>query len=86
MAHAAICGIITHGTCSTAIDVEVEGGIVRQVKFINGCPGNTRGIELLVQGMPAQEVIRRLKGVTCGHKPTSCPDQLARALEAAIEE
>lgn len=76
----------THGTCSTAIDLEVEGGIVKQVKFINGCPGNTRGIELLVQGMPAQEVIRRLKGVTCGHKPTSCPDQLARALEAAIEE
>ena len=80
----------THGTCSTAIstaiNVEVEGGIVKQVKFINGCPGNTRGIELLAQGMPAQEVIRRLKGVTCGHKPTSCPDQLAKALEQAIGE
>ncbi len=73
----------TRGTCAVAIDVEVENGIVKEVHFINGCPGNTRGIEKLVAGMPADEVIKRLKGITCGSKPTSCPDQLARALEEA---
>lgn len=76
----------THGTCSIAIDVDVENGIVKHAKFINGCPGNTKGIEKLVAGMPADEVIRRLKGITCGAKPTSCPDQLAHALELALKE
>lgn len=76
----------THGTCSIAIDVDVENGIVKHAKFINGCPGNTKGIEQLVAGMPADEVIKRLKGITCGAKPTSCPDQLAHALELALKE
>lgn len=76
----------THGTCSIAIDVDVENGIVKHAKFINGCPGNTKGIEKLVTGMPADEVIKRLKGITCGAKPTSCPDQLAHALELALKE
>ena len=67
----------TRGTCSIAIDVEVENGIVKHAQFINGCPGNTAGISQLVAGMPAEEVIRRLKGIKCGNKPTSCPDQLA---------
>lgn len=66
----------TRGTCSIAIDVEVENGIVKHAQFINGCPGNTAGISQLVAGMPAEEVIRRLKGIKCGNKPTSCPDQL----------
>lgn len=76
----------THGTCSVTIDVDVENGIVRNAKFINGCPGNTKGIERLVAGMPADEVVKRLKGITCGAKPTSCPDQLAQALELALKE
>ena len=75
----------TRGTCSIAIDVEVENGIVKHAQFINGCPGNTAGISQLVACMPAEEVIRRLKGIKCGFKPTSCPDQLARALEEIVQ-
>lgn len=75
----------TRGTCSIAIDVEVENGIVKHAQFINGCPGNTAGISQLVAGMAAEEVIRRLKGIKCGNKPTSCPDQLALALEQALK-
>lgn len=72
----------TSGTCSQAIDIEVENGIVQSVTFIGGCSGNTQGISALVKGMPADEVISRLKGIKCGFKPTSCPDQLAKALES----
>lgn len=76
----------THGTCSVAIDLEVENGIIKHAQFINGCPGNTAGISQLVAGMPAAEVIKRLKGIKCGNKSTSCPDQLARALEEALQQ
>ena len=72
----------TSGTCSQAIDIEVENGIVQSVTFIGGCSGNTQGISALVMGMPVDEVISRLKGIKCGFKPTSCPDQLAKALES----
>ena len=71
----------TMGTCSSAIDFEVEDGIVKEVKFIGGCNGNTQGISALVKGMPVDEVISRLEGIKCGFKPTSCPDQLAKALK-----
>ena len=71
----------TQGTCSTAIDVEVKDGIIESVQFTGGCNGNTKGISALVKGMPVEEAISRLKGIKCGFKPTSCPDQLARALE-----
>ncbi len=71
----------TTGTCSSAIDFEVEDGIVKEVKFIGGCNGNTQGVAALVKGMPVDEVISRLEGIKCGFKPTSCPDQLARALK-----
>ncbi|MBE5863637.1 MAG: TIGR03905 family TSCPD domain-containing protein [Lachnospiraceae bacterium] len=71
----------THGTCSQAINIDVKDGIIESVQFIGGCNGNTKGISALVKGMPVEEAIRRLKGITCGIKPTSCPDQLARALE-----
>ena len=71
----------TSGTCSSAIDFEVEDGIVKNVKFIGGCNGNTQGISKLVEGMPADEVISRLEGIKCGFKSTSCPDQLAKALK-----
>jgi len=71
----------TSGTCSAAIDFEVEDGIVKNVKFIGGCNGNTQGISKLVEGMPVDEVISRLEGIKCGFKSTSCPDQLAKALK-----
>jgi uncharacterized protein (TIGR03905 family) len=71
----------TTGTCSSAIDFEVEDGIVKEVKFIGGCSGNTQGISKLVAGMPVDEVISRLEGIKCGFKSTSCPDQLSKALK-----
>ncbi len=71
----------THGTCSSAIDVEVKDGRIESVQFIGGCNGNTKGISALVKGMLVEEAIDRLKGITCGFKSTSCPDQLAQALE-----
>ena len=71
----------TSGTCSSAIDFEVEEGIVKEVKFIGGCNGNTQGVAALVKGMTVEEVISRLEGIKCGFKSTSCPDQLAKALK-----
>lgn len=74
----------THGTCSTAIDVEVKDGIIESVSFTGGCNGNLKGITALVKGMEVTEAISRLKSITCGFKSTSCPDQLAKALEAFL--
>lgn len=71
------------GTCSQGIEFEVDGNVVKNVRFIGGCHGNTQGIAKLVDGMEVDEVIARTKGIRCGMKDTSCPDQLARALEAA---
>ena len=70
----------TKGTCSTSIDIELENGIVQSVSFTGGCNGNLQGISKLVAGMDAREAIQRLKGIRCGYKSTSCPDQLAQAL------
>lgn len=72
----------TQGTCSTAIDIEVSDGIIESVQFTGGCNGNLKGICSLVQGMKVEDAISKLKGIKCGFKPTSCPDQLARALES----
>ncbi len=72
----------TQGTCSSAIDIEVKDGIIESVKFIGGCSGNTQGVSALVKGMRVEDAVSRLKGIKCGFKPTSCPDQLARALES----
>lgn len=71
------------GVCSSQITFEVENGIVRNVQFTRGCNGNTQGISRLVEGMSIDDVIARLKGVNCSGKGTSCPDQLAQALEMA---
>ena len=71
----------TEGTCSRAIEIDVENGIVKEVKFDGGCHGNTQGISALVAGMWIDEVINRLEGIKCKSKPTSCPDQLAKALK-----
>ena len=70
----------TSGTCSAAIEIEVNGDIIESVKFINGCRGNTQGVAALAKGMKIDEVIARCKGIQCRGE-TSCPDQLARALE-----
>ena len=72
----------TQGTCSSAIDLEVEDGIIKSVAFTGGCHGNLQGISRLVEGMKVEDAIARLKGIRCGFKTTSCPDQLARALES----
>lgn len=72
------------GVCSTGIQFDLQDGKVHSVVFENGCNGNLKGIGLLVEGMDAAELVRRLKGVTCGRKSTSCPDQLAHAVEAAL--
>ncbi len=69
------------GVCSRRIEIETEDGVVREVAFTGGCNGNTRGISVLVRGMKVDEVIARLRGIDCKGKGTSCPDQLARALE-----
>ena len=73
----------TSGTCSQAIQFDIENDVVKNVQFIGGCNGNTQGVSKLVEGMNVDEVISRLKGIKCGMRPTSCPDQLAKALEAA---
>lgn len=72
----------THGVCSNAIDVDVDGGIIKSVHFSGGCDGNLQGISRLVEGMSVSEVIKHFDGITCGRKKTSCPDQLAKALKA----
>ena len=76
----------TKGTCSTSIDVELKDGVIDSVKFTGGCNGNLQGISALVKGMKPEEAISRLKGIRCGFKPTSCPDQLAHALDEMIAQ
>lgn len=76
----------TRGTCSRQIDFELDNGIVKNVSFFGGCNGNLKGIGALVEGRPAEEVIALLKGMKCGFKNTSCPDQLAQALEKALDD
>lgn len=72
------------GVCSQLIKVDLDGDIVRKVQFVGGCSGNTQGIASLVAGMNVHDAISRMEGITCGYKPTSCPDQLAQALKQAI--
>ena len=74
------------GVCSSAIDIELKDGVIDSVRFTGGCNGNLQGISALVKGMTAQEAISRLKGIRCGFKSTSCPDQLARALESMLAQ
>ncbi|MBO5094055.1 MAG: TIGR03905 family TSCPD domain-containing protein [Lachnospiraceae bacterium] len=70
------------GVCSSAIDIDVQDGIIRSVSFTGGCNGNLQGISSLVKGMKVEDAISKLKGIKCGFKSTSCPDQLAQALES----
>lgn len=73
----------TKGVCARTIDFSIEDGKVTNVKFNGGCNGNGKGVAALVDGMSVDEAIRRMKGICCGMKATSCPDQLAQALEQA---
>ncbi len=77
---------IPKGVCSQAIDVELDGEIITNVKFTGGCHGNTQGLAKLAEGMNAHDAISKLRGIRCGFKNSSCPDQLANALEAALKE
>ena len=70
------------GVCSRQFNFEVEDGVIRSVEIIGGCHGNLQGISRLITGMKVDDVIEKLKGIRCGYKPTSCPDQIALALEA----
>lgn len=72
------------GVCSREMIFEIEGDIVKSVKIIGGCAGNTLGLSSLIKGMKIKDVIQKLKGIPCGIKNTSCPDQLAKALEQYI--
>lgn len=76
----------TQGTCSREIYFDLDGGKVKNVRFVMGCQGNTTGVARLVEGMDADEAIARLEGIDCGGRGTSCPDQLARAIKAAKAE
>lgn len=75
----------TRGVCSSEIHFEIESGIIENVQFIGGCAGNTQGVAALIKGMTPQEAIKRLKGIDCKGRGTSCPDQLALALEAYLK-
>lgn len=78
---------VTRGTCSKVIQVEIDDdNRISDVKFIGGCHGNTQGVSALVKGMPAEEAVRRLEGIDCHGKGTSCPDQLAKALKQMLKE
>ena len=72
------------GVCSRLMRVRVEDGVVQDVEVLGGCNGNLQGIMSLVKGMKAEDVVARLEGIHCGMKPTSCPDQLARAIRQAM--
>ncbi len=74
------------GVCSQLMEIEIEDGRLRSLSVTGGCDGNLKGIAKLIEGMEVEEVIRRLEGVRCGRKATSCPDQLAKALMLSLEQ
>ena len=77
---------LPRGVCSRRMDVELENGAIKSVEITGGCDGNLKGISRLVAGMDAEKAIELLRGIRCGFKETSCPDQLARALEEALKK
>ena len=74
---------VPKGVCSRRMEIDLEDGVIRDLRVVGGCSGNLQGIASLVRGMRPEEVVSRLRGIRCGGKSTSCPDQLARALEEA---
>ena len=76
----------TKGVCSRQMNVKLEQGVVQKVEIIGGCAGNSQGVARLVEGMKAEDAIRKIEGIRCGFKATSCPDQLSKALRIALAE
>ncbi len=76
----------TKGVCSRQMNVKLEKGVVQKVEIIGGCAGNSQGVSRLVEGMKAEDAIRKIEGIRCGFKATSCPDQLSKALRIALAE
>ena len=74
------------GVCSRSTKVVIEDGIIKDVEIVGGCNGNIKGLVALVKGMKAEEAVERMQGITCGFKPTSCPDQLALAIKEALAQ
>lgn len=75
----------TSGVCCSEVQFEVENNTIKEVQFVNGCPGNTHGVAALIKGMDINDAIERIKGIDCRGRGTSCPDQLAKALEAYLQ-
>ena len=76
----------TKGVCSQEIHFELDNDVIKHVEFIGGCSGNTQGVARLVEGMKASDAIAKLEGIQCGFRPTSCPDQPAKALKLALDK
>ncbi len=74
------------GICASKVDFDVEDGVVKNVVFTGGCDGNHKGLAALAEGMTPEEIVKRMKGITCGFRSTSCPDQLTAALEEYMKE
>lgn len=74
------------GVCSREFEIDLDGKKIKSIKVIGGCPGNTIGLAKLLEGMDVNEAISKLKGIKCGMRSTSCPDQISKALEKIIEE
>ena len=72
------------GTCARRFEIQVEEGVIQDVQVEGGCSGNLQGLSSLLKGMKVEEAIRRMEGIRCGMKPTSCPDQMAQALKEAL--
>lgn len=75
----------TKGTCSQSIEVELDGNVIKDINVVGGCNGNLKGIMALLKGMTVEEVEEKFSGIRCGMRPTSCPDQIAKAVRAAYE-
>ena len=76
----------TQGTCSSRIEFELDGNVIKSVRFTNGCNGNLKAVSSLVEGLTVEQIEEKCKGITCGMKQTSCADQLAKAVRMAFEE
>ena len=76
---------VTEHTCSQLISLDLDGDVVKNISFMGGCNGNLKGISKLVEGMTVDKIEEKLQGIKCGRKPTSCPDQLAKAVRKAYE-
>ena len=75
---------IPRGVCSRSFHIQVEDGTIQGVQVVGGCSGNLQGLSSLLRGMKVEEAVKRLEGIRCGSKQTSCPDQIAQALKAAL--